>query len=88
MGIRHDAPLLLLSPPDPLCWAPAGAPFSVQTESYQRTVKGERDFEYPTPFVPSGHFPLIGGIGLSPLKSPLLETTNLVLADFISFAWP
>ena len=27
-------------------------------------------------------------ISLSPLKSPLLKTTNLVLADVISFALP
>ena len=27
MGIPHGAPLLLLSPPDPLRWAPAGTPF-------------------------------------------------------------
>ena len=93
-----------LSPPDPLRWAPAGTPFCPRRQSRQSAAKGGRDFECSTPFglrplsrslLAFGHFPppggigpLTGGIGLSPLKSPLLKTINFVLADFISFASP
>ena len=57
MGIRHDAPLLLLSPPDPLRWAPAGAPIFCADRKLPKSCQRWEGFRVPYPFYPFGTFP-------------------------------
>ena len=57
MGIRHGAPLLLLSPPAPLRWAPAGAPIFCADRKSPKNCLGEGEFRVPYPFRPFGTFP-------------------------------
>ena len=53
--------------------SPAGERLSVRTESHQRAVKEERDFELSLPPLSrcARHFPLTGGIG--PLSFEILS---------------
>ena len=70
MGIRHDAPLLLLSPPDPLRWAPAGAPIFCADRKLPKSCQRGEGFRVPYPFCPFGTFPPDRGNRPLPLDTP------------------
>ena len=78
VGIRHGAPLLLLSPPDPLCWDPAGAPIFCADRKLPKSCPGEEGFRVPYPFCPFGTFPTDRGNRPPPFEIPPIPLCALI----------